>query len=318
MTRAFLEISRLTSSDQRWGRSLKAWITLFRPPNLLSVPGDPLAGSLLAASATGVMPSGANLFSIIGAALLLYAAGLLANDYFDRHVDARERPRRPIPSGAVAPLPVLLMALALTLLAIGLATRIGLLPLLATLATATALWIYNGTAKHHPLLGPLLMGLCRGGSLAMGAALTGIAGFRSPGVILSLAMLVLLIGLITRLARDEADHTPRVPPLVRWSIPVCVVSWILLACVISTVAATPSSLILGGMAALWSAVLALQLKPDSHPNRIPATVGALIRGLILIQAALCALGGPGGTSIALLLLLLFPLSGWLSRWYYGS
>ena len=39
---------------------------------------------------------------LLAASAGLYAGGVVLNDYFDREVDAVERPERPIPSGRVA------------------------------------------------------------------------------------------------------------------------------------------------------------------------------------------------------------------------
>src|SRR5438132_6940273 len=80
---------------------LKAWLQLVRAPNLFTVPGDPLAGYLLA-SPGGARPSGA-LFCVIAASLCLYTYGLVLNDLADLAEDRRDRPFRPLPSGAVNP-----------------------------------------------------------------------------------------------------------------------------------------------------------------------------------------------------------------------
>ncbi|MFC3737438.1 UbiA family prenyltransferase, partial [Paractinoplanes deccanensis] len=70
---------------------------LVRAPAALSVPGDVVAG---AAAAGALRRSTAGLAA---ASVLLYWAGMAANDWADRELDARERPRRPIPSGRVKP-----------------------------------------------------------------------------------------------------------------------------------------------------------------------------------------------------------------------
>src|SRR5512143_1178807 len=79
--------------------SLRGWLELVRPPNLFTVPGDVLAGAALAGIAMRTMLT---LASAVLISLLLYAAGLILNDYMDRRTDARERPERPIPSGRVS------------------------------------------------------------------------------------------------------------------------------------------------------------------------------------------------------------------------
>src|SRR5438876_11164896 len=78
--------------------SLRAWLQLFRVPNLFTVPGDPLAGFLLA---TGGRIDARVVFAIL-ASLFLYAAGLAMNDLADFDEDRRERPKRPLASGAIS------------------------------------------------------------------------------------------------------------------------------------------------------------------------------------------------------------------------
>src|SRR5437763_16333813 len=77
--------------------SLRDLVELVRAPAALSVPGDALAG----AAAAGVLrPRTAGLSA---ASVCLYWAGMAANDWADRELDAKERPERPIPSGRVSP-----------------------------------------------------------------------------------------------------------------------------------------------------------------------------------------------------------------------
>src|SRR5204862_7712842 len=82
------------SSAQR----MKAWLQLFRFPNLFTVPGDPLAGFLIATG--GRLDSRA--LCAVFASLCIYAAGLAMNDLADFAEDLRERPKRPLPSAAIS------------------------------------------------------------------------------------------------------------------------------------------------------------------------------------------------------------------------
>ena len=62
--------------------SLTAWLQLLRVGNLLTVPGDPIAGFLLA-QAWGLRASrpGLRIAMAVSVSVLLYAAGLLWNDW---------------------------------------------------------------------------------------------------------------------------------------------------------------------------------------------------------------------------------------------
>src|SRR5436309_2569438 len=83
-------------------RSLAAGLlALVRPPNVFTAVADSLAGLVLARRAGPVL--GDPGLWCLAASACLYLGGIALNDYFDRAVDAVERPERPIPSGSVPP-----------------------------------------------------------------------------------------------------------------------------------------------------------------------------------------------------------------------
>jgi 4-hydroxybenzoate polyprenyltransferase len=290
-----------------------------RPPNLFTVPGDPLAGAMLAAGVTGLATPWHALLGVSVAALLLYAAGLLSNDYFDRAIDARERPDRPIPSGAVSATSVVSLAILLTGVALLLALRAGGMPFSVALLLAMAVWFYNGIGKRHPGVAPFAMGLCRALSLVMGAAVMGTAGLIAGPVVVSALALMLVIALITALARNEASTTGiPISPLLRWGIPAALTGWMGTGWYATVTQSPGLALILAAMSILWSLVWIIPLKKTGQPRRVQAAVGGLIRGLLFTQAALCAFSGREGEGVALLLIVAFPVSGWLGKWFYGS
>lgn len=297
---------------------IRSWLTLIRLPNLLTVPGDPVAGALLAASALPAKPSWGAILSLAGSALLLYAAGLISNDYFDRATDARERPHRPLPSGAVRPAYALMASLLLTLSGLCLAFRAGWLPLSIAVMLTVMISFYNITGKHFAWIGPVAMGLCRGLSLAMGAATSGLAGLITLPVLYSVLGLAVFIALVTVLARHEAkeNHAPASWP--QWGIPASLLTWISAVVMLAPPPWSRLALVLATMTVAWSLVWMLSLKRSHSPATVQAAIGGLIRGLLLTQAALCALSGQAGEAVALVLVLAFPLAGWLGKWFYGS
>ena len=104
---------------------------------------------------------------------LVYSGGMVMNDYFDRTVDAQERPGRPIPSGRVsAPVArnlaatLLLLGLALVLITDRLSQHTGPkpwpspAPLLAS-GLVVAIILYN-LLHQKSVLSIFLMAACRG------------------------------------------------------------------------------------------------------------------------------------------------------------
>ncbi len=79
-----------------------AWGRLIRIPNLFTVPGDPIAGALLAAGLSGADIVWKSVFAASLCSLFFYTAGLIDNDLADLDEDMRERPDRPLCSGVIS------------------------------------------------------------------------------------------------------------------------------------------------------------------------------------------------------------------------
>lgn len=137
-------------------------VELTRAPAALSVPGDVVAG----AAAAGVL--GPRTAGTAAASACLYWAGMAANDLADRHVDAVERPHRPIPSGRVSPATAAVVAGGLTVAGLAIAVAAGgrrQIPV--AVALTGAIWTYDMAAKNT-VAGPAVMAACRGLNVMLG------------------------------------------------------------------------------------------------------------------------------------------------------
>ncbi len=117
-----------------------------------------LAGSLLAAPG---WPGLSLLLELLAALSLFYVGGMYLNDAFDREIDARERPTRPIPAGQAQAGAV--FAAGFAMLAAGwllLARHGNSISLLCAGMLAALIVLYNLWHKGNPA-SPLLMGGCR-------------------------------------------------------------------------------------------------------------------------------------------------------------
>ena len=187
-----------------------AWLRLVRLPNLLTVPGDILAGFLLAPAAQAM--GWVRLLGALSAGWLLYAAGLILNDLFDYAEDLRDRPQRPLPSREISREAAATVALVCLWVAAFAAAFAGALPVAIPLIVCVIL--YNIGVKRHRILGPLLMGACRSGNLLLGAAAAfGTAGL-SPAPIAAAVLLGLYIAGVTHLARNETQPDAKFTPAV--------------------------------------------------------------------------------------------------------
>lgn len=185
-----------------------AWGRLLRVSLAPSAAADALAG--ITVGAWGAFPLDARAALMPLASLCVFHGGMALNDWADREGDARTRPDRPIPSGAVPAASALRAAVALLVLG----------PLLAVIASPGAGAVLGAvalTAASYDLagrgawLGPTLLGLCRGGNLAAGVvagnALAGDGGSGLPRwAWVACGVYALYVFFASRLARLEDDE----------------------------------------------------------------------------------------------------------------
>ncbi|WP_431925904.1 SCO3242 family prenyltransferase [Micromonospora wenchangensis] len=290
--------------------SLADLAELVRAPAALSVPGDLVAG----AAAAGVL--GPRTAGLAGASVLLYWAGMAANDWADRGLDAEERPERPIPSGRISPAAAAGVAAGLTAAGLGLAAAVGgrraaavALPLAATI------WGYDLAAKNTAA-GPAVMAACRGLDVLLGA---------SPGRPVRALPAALTVAAhtwtVTALSRREVSGADAALPRRTLA------GTALVALAATTLprratptpsprprAATVAAALPVGLAGWYVARYGgAQARVAAEPTagRVRAAVGAGITGLPSLQGALTARAGAG--LVGALVALAAPLGGRLAR-----
>ncbi|HEX6925232.1 MAG TPA: UbiA family prenyltransferase [Longimicrobiaceae bacterium] len=272
---------------------LLPYLRLVRAPAVFSAVGDPLTGMLVASGRLSVGRAA----GVVLASASTYLAGMALNDVADREEDARERPERPIPSGAVgvgqaAALGAGLLGLGLMLARSAGARRTG--PALAASVLA-----YNFALKRTTL-GPAAMGACRALSLLTGAE----AAARGGGLRRGLGAAAILGGYVaglTVLARGETEETGNRTPL-----PGVVVGG----------AALAAAAVRGGRRALPWTIAAAALAggavrravAEPGPAAVGPAVGSMIRAIPALDAALAAPRSPGRSA------LIFPPLLALVRW----
>ena len=166
----------MTTAELPRGR-IGIYLGLGRVSNLPTVWTDVLAGAVLA----GGERDAATLSALSASLSAFYVGGMFLNDAFDREIDRRERPERPIPSGRITAVEVFLVVGAL--LAAGLAgaalvatpgARSG--AAISGLILGALVVLYDAWHKGNALA-PFFMGLCRAAvyvtaGLAAGGTLT--------------------------------------------------------------------------------------------------------------------------------------------------
>lgn len=179
---------------------MKAWLQLIRPSNVLTAISDILAGVSLACLFTQeVLPEVQTLICISLSSMLLYMGGIIYNDVFDSKLDKIERPERPIPSGRITIVSASILGAIAFIAGCFLAYTINLAVFYVALAIVLMCIVYNGWAKHYFILGPIIMGCCRGLNLLLGGA---VLGFLSSLWYIAIVPII-YIAAVTNVSRGE-------------------------------------------------------------------------------------------------------------------
>ncbi|MDY0176154.1 MAG: UbiA family prenyltransferase [Lentisphaeria bacterium] len=300
---------------------LRAWLQLFRLPNLLTVPGDALAGAAIVSLFRSEKLPGWTLLALGMISLFLYGMGLVQNDWVDLHEDRFHRPERPLPSKRLstsnAALAFFICLIAGLLLAYALAWRV----FLHALLLSALIWLYNLYSKKRYYAGSLNMGLCRGVSLLLGASALGWHSAIVPVFIAQTAYIYFVTlfaeGENRRQIPDSKVFLPMLCFLLGWllNLPLMVyfhsrislTSWLLAgACMM--------------LALMAAGAAALRVYNRSvRPDEMRGYIGALIRALLPWQAAWLVLHEGAWTVVIMLVLLqMWPLTILLNKEFSQS
>jgi 4-hydroxybenzoate polyprenyltransferase len=140
----------------------------------------------------------------------LYLSGMVFNDLFDREQDSRERPGRPIPSGAVSVRSAAVFGGVLMLLGLTSAACAGRGSLEVAILLAACVLSYDGGLKRTPI-GPVIMGSCRFLNVLLGASggLSSVMSIPITPHVWVASGLGLYVAGITWFARTEAKESSR-------------------------------------------------------------------------------------------------------------
>ena len=138
-----------------------------RPANIVTAWADVLAGFAAAGAATSNL---APLAWLLLATTGLYGGGVVFNDVFDASLDAEERPERPIPSGRASQNGAIGLGSVLLIVGVLAAAQVSLTSAVIATGVAGFALLYDAWGKHQAAIGPLNMGLCRGGNLLLGVS----------------------------------------------------------------------------------------------------------------------------------------------------
>jgi 4-hydroxybenzoate polyprenyltransferase len=301
--------------------NMRAYLQLVRVPNVFTAMADIFLGFLF--THERLEPWGQFALLLL-ASSLLYMAGMVLNDYFDRHQDAPERPERPIPSGRVSAQAALRLGWAMLALGTALGWVASIVagdarPAVVATILAAAVLAYDVRLKRS-LAGPIVMGACRtlnvllGMSVAddawqpvhwvvaggVGLYIVGVTLFARteartsarPRLAVGLVILLAAIGLLASIPEwASGDEWPPVRAPQRW-----LVFWILI-----------------GLLIAWRSVRAV-INP--RPAYVQLAVRNCIFALVVLDAAAVLAVQDRFWALAILALLLPTIV--LGQWIYST
>ncbi len=282
-----------------------AYLQLGRVSNVPTVVTNVLAATILA---SGTFDPRTFVPLVVGC-VAFYVGGMFLNDAFDREIDARERPERPIPSGVVRAGEVFAVGfglLAVGVLAVAWSARVsgqGLKPVASGATLAGAVVLYDVWHKGNPL-SPVVMGACR--VLVYVTAALVVAGTVSSSVAVGAACLFAYLVGLTYAAKIERKE--RIQPITILPLACMLAPFVHAATIVRDGAG--ASLYLGFLAwTLWGI-------GELVKGRVPRAVAALIAGISLLDAVLIARAGH--PLIAAYAAVGFAATWSLQRWIRGT
>jgi hypothetical protein len=245
--------------------SAEAWLQLARISNTPTVVSNTVAGAMLASTAA----EAGEVAVVAGSMALFYTAGMILNDLLDFEVDVRERPERPLPSGAVSRPAALTAVIVLFVAGETMLLLEGTEPFLAGLGLIGLIVLYDAWHKGNPL-SPVLMGACR--AMVYFVAALAVAAEVPLEVSIAAAVLLIYIVGLTQVAKAEGGSLLAAWPLA--AVLAAIAYWV------------------GWIDSVWFALLLLAFAAwvawalwlIRGPRRIGQGVVSLIAGVALFDA----------------------------------
>jgi geranylgeranylglycerol-phosphate geranylgeranyltransferase len=176
---------------------LNTYWEILRPFNCMMAAAAAIIGLAIAG---GLQPRVAALIFLT--VFLITGAGNAINDYYDREIDAINRPKRPIPSGRVSANRAFYYSLALFVVGCLCAGLVNQICLAVAAFNSLLLILYARNLKATPLAGNICVAFLTGSAFLFGGAAAGPAGLLANQVPFLLSFLV---SMSREIAKDIED-----------------------------------------------------------------------------------------------------------------
>lgn len=272
---------------------LSTLLRLGRISNVPTVWTNVIAGSFIG---SGQLPAD-RIILVLAAMTAFYIGGMYLNDFFDRAIDARDRPGRPIDAGEISASTVSLIGFGLLAVGVVSMSAFGFAATVCVALLAGVIVLYDAWHKENTL-SPVVMGLCR--ALVYVGAGIAVAGQVPTAAIIGAVALASHVAGITYAAKQESlNRVGRLWPLAMLAIPLFMAlpalfsGWTVIIAFILLLSA--------------DAVAIRLLAKRPVPGSVPLAVSGLIAAISLVDALAISLAG-GGIWIVAICALGYPLT----------
>jgi geranylgeranylglycerol-phosphate geranylgeranyltransferase len=176
---------------------LKAYWEILRPFNCMMA----AAAAIIGLAIGGGLEPGATALIFL-TVFLVTGAGNAINDYYDREIDAINRPKRPIPSGRISARAAFNYSLALFVAGCLFAGLVNQVCLTVAVFNSALLFLYARNLKATPLAGNISVAFLTGSTFLFGGAAAGLQGLFANQVPFLLSFLV---SMSREIAKDIED-----------------------------------------------------------------------------------------------------------------
>ncbi|HIP85595.1 MAG TPA: hypothetical protein EYH17_02990, partial [Pyrodictium sp.] len=148
-------------------------------------------------------------FPLIAAVVVLVAAGGYAiNDYFDRDIDAINKPERPIPSGRISPHEALFLSIVVGVAGLGIALLIGPLAFVYALVNAVLVYTYSWRLKRTGFIGNIVIAFNSASSIIFGGLAYAelVKAWHSLNTVIVVASIAFLLVLAREFVKGVEDY----------------------------------------------------------------------------------------------------------------
>ncbi len=181
---------------------MKVFLEILRPMNCLMAGAAAIIGLLIAGGWR--IEAAAPIFLAV---FLITGAGNSVNDFFDREIDAINRPKRPIPSGRISSSAALRWSLALFVIGCALAGLVNQLCLSLAAINSVLLYFYARNLKAMPLAGNICVAYLTGSTFIFGGGAYGPDGMAANIIPFFLSFLASMSREIAKAIEDiEGDR----------------------------------------------------------------------------------------------------------------